>query len=159
MAVENRPDDHTLVMTHELAAPRTLVFDAWTKAEHLCQWFAPDNFTCDCDLDFKVGGALRIRMVGYGMDNTVRGVYREIVAPERLVLAMRFDDMPELEMIQTITFAERGQGTLLTMRQELPAWSQIPASYHEALKFRWRGASIGWGQTLQHLADFVAKRR
>ena len=159
MAAENRPDDHTLVMEHDFAAPRALVFDAWTKAEHLSQWFAPDNFTCDCDLDFRVGGALRIRLAGYGMDNTVRGVYREIVEPERLVLAMRFDDMPELEMIQTITFAEHGNGTRLTMRQEIPPWSEIPAPYHEALGFRWKGASIGWSQTLQHLADFVAKHR
>lgn len=159
MAAESRPDDRTLVMTREFAAPRALVFEAWTKAEHLSQWFAPDQFTCDCDLDFRVGGALRIRLVGFGMDHTVRGVYREIVAPEKLVMAMKFDDMPEFEMLQTITLVERGGTTVLTMRQEIPPWERIPAPHHEMLKMRWRGASMGWSQTLQHLADFVAKRR
>ncbi len=159
MADASRPDDRTLVMTREFAAPRTLVWEAWTKAEHLSQWFAPDNFTCDCDLDFRPGGALRIRLVGYGMDHTVRGTYREIVVPERIVLAMVFDDVPGLEMTQTVTFEERPGGTLLTMRQELPSWDLIPADRREVMQFRWRGASIGWSQTLQHLADFVARRR
>jgi hypothetical protein len=45
------------------------------------------------------------------------------------------------------------------MRQEIPAWDRIPAVHHETLKFRWRGASIGWGQTQQHLAELLAKRR
>jgi hypothetical protein len=31
--------------------------DPGTKPEHLAQWFAPDNFTCDCDVDFRLGGA------------------------------------------------------------------------------------------------------
>jgi uncharacterized protein YndB with AHSA1/START domain len=146
-------------MTREFAAPRALVFEAWTKAEHLAQWFAPDGFELDCDVDFRPGGKLRIRMIGFGMDNTAHGVYREIVVPERIVLAIEFEDVPGVEMMQTITFEARGDKTLLTMRQEFPEWDRIPASAHPVMRMRWEGSSIGWSQTLQHLADFVARPR
>jgi uncharacterized protein YndB with AHSA1/START domain len=151
-------DDTTIVITREFAAPRALVFEAWTKAEHLAKWFAPDNFTLDCDVDFRPGGALRLRMVGYGMDHTARGTYREIVQPERIVLVMGFDDVPGVEFVQTITFAEKAGGTLLTMRQEFPPWDRIPEAHRPAMRMRFAGSTPGWNQTLQHLADFVAQR-
>jgi uncharacterized protein YndB with AHSA1/START domain len=157
MASESRPNDTTLVVTRELAAPRALVFDAWTKAEHLVQWYPPDGFRLECDLDFRPGGALRLRMIGHGMDHTVRGVYREIVRPERIVLAMQFDDVPDLELAQTITFVERDGVTTLTLRMELPPWDTIPAAHQSIMRFRWDGADRGASQTLAHLDAFVRR--
>lgn len=146
----------TLVMTRELAAPRSLVFEAWTKAEHLDKWFGPKGFTASCVVDFRPGGVLRITLSGHGMVHTVSGVYREIVRPEKIVVGLRFEDLPAHEMLQTITFAERAGKTTITMRQDFPPWDQLGPAELELMRPRMRGAQEGWSQTLQHLAEFVA---
>jgi uncharacterized protein YndB with AHSA1/START domain len=160
-ATESRPTDTTLIMTREIAAPRATVFEVWTSAEHVKHWFAPDGFELDCDLDFRVGGLFRIRMIGHGMDHTARATYREIVRPERIVQTVTFDDTPGVEMTQTITFAERGaSSTTITMRQELVTpWASLTPEHRQMMRLRWDGSSIGWGQTLDHLETYVATRK
>ena len=151
MAAEN---DHTLVMTRDFAAPRTLVFDAFSTIEHLKHWYAPDGMELDGDVDFRAGGALRLRMIGHGLDVTARGTYREIVRPERIVMVMTFEDLAGVEMVQTVTFTG---ATTLTMRMELTPWDRIPAAHHEAMRMRWGGASIGWSQAMEHLAKYLTR--
>ncbi len=77
-----------LVIKRLFDAPRSLVFDAWTKPEHLEHWQgAPRGFTVTAhDVDLRPGGAFRICMRSpEGVDHWLQGVYREIVKPERLV--------------------------------------------------------------------------
>ena len=157
MAAESRPDDRTLVMTREFAAPRALVFEAFTTIEHLKHWYAPDGMELDGEVDFRVGGALRLRMVGFGLDVTARGVYRDIASPERIVMAMLFDDVAGVEILQTVTLLERAGTTTLTMRMELTPWDRIPAAHHEAIRMRWGGASVGWSQAMEHLTKYLTR--
>jgi len=81
-------------MTRVFDAPRALVFDAWTKPELLRRWLGVRAgwSMAVCEVDLKVGGAYRF--VWRGPDGTemgMRGVYREIVRPERLVATEVFD--------------------------------------------------------------------
>jgi uncharacterized protein YndB with AHSA1/START domain len=68
-------------------APRSLVFKAWTEPEHLVHWYGPRGFTLpSCKLDLRPGGSWRSCMLSpEGREYWVKGVYREILEPERLV--------------------------------------------------------------------------
>ena len=152
-------NDPTVRLAREYDAPRELVFEAWSKREHLEKWWGPDGFTAHWTLDFRAGGAFTMRLVGMGFDNTVRGTFREIVKPERIVQDMRFEDVPELEVVTTVTFEARGpKKTALTVTQEFVNWEELAAPKLDLMRPRWAGAPIGWGQTLDHLGAYVSSR-
>jgi uncharacterized protein YndB with AHSA1/START domain len=87
--------DREIVMTRALDAPRRLVFDAFTKPELVKQWLlGPPGWSMPiCEIDLRVGGVYRYvwRRDGDGSEMGMGGVYREIVAPERLVATEKFD--------------------------------------------------------------------
>jgi uncharacterized protein YndB with AHSA1/START domain len=54
-------DEDTIVMTRIFDAPRSRVFEAWTRAEHLARWFGPRGFhITDCECDPRAGGIVRL---------------------------------------------------------------------------------------------------
>ena len=111
------PTDREIVMTRVFAAPRRLVFDAWTKPELLTRWLgARDWSMVVCEIDLRVGGAYRF--VWRGPDGTemgMGGVYREIVRPERLVNTETFDDPWYAgEALDTLALTEQGGTTTAT---------------------------------------------
>ena len=87
MNVAARSVADELVLTRDIAAPRERVFAAWTDARAASRWWAPQDFTpLSCEMDVRPGGAWRRRMrAPDGTVITKWGVYREVVAPERLV--------------------------------------------------------------------------
>lgn len=110
------PAQPTIVMTRVFDAPRRLVFEAYTKPEHLKRWWGPRGYTLPvCDMDFRPGGAWRFVQRGPdGAEYGFRGVYREIVPPERLVYTFEFDGMPGHVSLETLTFDEHDGRTTLT---------------------------------------------
>jgi uncharacterized protein YndB with AHSA1/START domain len=111
------PSDREIVMTRVFDAPRHLVFEAWTKPEHLLRWFGPHSCPLvACEIDFCVGGAWRhILRNADGKELVMRGIYQEIRQPERLVPTESFDAYPG-ESINTMTFADENGKTKLTTR-------------------------------------------
>lgn len=114
-------EERTLVLSRLFDAPRALVFKAWSKAEHAARWFGPKDFTCpSCKIDFRVGGAYRacIRSAD-GKEYWMRGIYREIAEPERIVFTFAWEEEGERgrENTITVTFAEQGDQTRMTFRQ------------------------------------------
>jgi uncharacterized protein YndB with AHSA1/START domain len=110
--------DNEIVMTRVFDAPRRLVFDAWTKPELLQRWLGVRaGWTMPvCEIDLRVGGAYRfVWKKGGGPEMGLRGVYREIVAPERIVSTERFDDpwYPG-EGLNTLVLVEKDGRTTLT---------------------------------------------
>jgi len=112
------PSDREIAMTRVFNAPRRLVFDAWTKPELLKRWLGVrGGWTfAVCEVDLKVGGSYRF--VWRGPDGTemgMRGVYREIVRPERLVNTEKFDEpWYEGEAVDTMVLVERDGKTTCT---------------------------------------------
>src|SRR5690348_490411 len=90
------PSDREIAMTRVFDAPRTLVFDAHTKPELVKRWLlGPPGWTMPvCEIDLRVGGKYRWvwRSDSDGSTMGIGGVYREIVAHERLVATERFDE-------------------------------------------------------------------
>jgi uncharacterized protein YndB with AHSA1/START domain len=119
------PSDREIAMTRVFDAPRQLVFDAHTKPDLVRQWLlGPPGWSMPvCEMDVRVGGTYRWvwRHDTNGTEMGMGGVYREIVAPERLVTSERFDDAwyPG-EALNTLVLIEQGGRTTLTqtMRYE-----------------------------------------
>ena len=105
--------------TRRLRAPRALVWETCTRPEHLCRWLAgPEGWTMTvCEVDLRPGGGYRVVWrAPDGREAGLRGVYQEIVAPERLVSIERWDGCP-LATLHTVHLREVDGGTAL--RSEL----------------------------------------
>lgn len=112
------PSDLEIAMTRVFDAPRSMVFDAWTKPELIGRWlgvFGGWSFKV-CEVDLKVGGAYRYVWRGSnGQEMGMGGVYREIVKPERIVCTEKFDEHWYAgDATDTTTFEKRGGKTTVT---------------------------------------------
>jgi uncharacterized protein YndB with AHSA1/START domain len=110
------PSDREVVMARTFEAPRKLVWDAYTKPEHLRQWLlGPEGWTMPvCEVDLRPGGESHfVWRRSDGDDLEMRGVYREIVPPERLVNTEAWGgDWPETE--NTVQLSEENGATTVT---------------------------------------------
>ena len=114
--------DSQVVMTRVFAAPRQMVWDAFSKPELLKRWFGPRGWSLAvCEVDHRVDGGFRFVLRGPdGRDMGMRGTYRELAAPERSVHVESFDDWPG-ESTVTAVFAEQGGKTTMTVTVEYPS--------------------------------------
>ena len=87
-------DDRELRLRRSFAAPRELVFDAFTKPELLVRWYGARGWNLvGCDVDLRVGGAYRFVSRGPGGEEMAQGgVFREVEPPARLELTEVFDE-------------------------------------------------------------------
>lgn len=113
------PTDREIVMTRVFAAPRDLVFDAWTKPELLRRWLGVRNgwTFAVCEVDLRVGGTYRY--VWRGPDENemgMGGVFREIERPERVVSTEKFDEAwyPGEALDTLVLIEEEGTTTCTT---------------------------------------------
>ena len=153
-----------LVLERRFSAPRSLVYAAFTQAEHLRQWWGPRGWdVTHCTVDLRPGGKWHYCMKCmdqaqdgfYGMESWGLGVYDEIQAPVRLVYTDYFSDaagginteMPSSQT--TLTFEEVGGGTRVV--------SRIVYGTEEALKTvmdmgMLEGITQTWDRLGEHLA-------
>ena len=154
--------EREIVITRIFDAPRELVFKAWTDPKHLMHWWAPKGCTTPfCKVDLHPGGSFHycIRLPE-GRDIWGLGVYREIVAPERITYLDSFADAQgnpvpptrygmsashPAETLVTVTFKEHEGKTRLTLRHA------IPVSVEER-----KGTEQGWSDMLDRLAESLA---
>lgn len=110
--------DRELVITRAFDAPRTLVWETFTKAELVRQWLlGPPGWTMPvCEIDFRVGGHYRyVWRNESGIEMGMGGVHREIVVPERIVITEKFDhSWYPGEAVGTTTLVEQAGRTMLT---------------------------------------------
>lgn len=118
-----------LVISREFDAPRELVFEAWTEAGHLANWWGPTGSTVHVErLDLESGGVFHYLLTSpEGHEMWGKFVYREIVPPERLVYVSSFSDEDgntirapfsdtfPVQILNTLTFAESGGKTTVTL--------------------------------------------
>jgi uncharacterized protein YndB with AHSA1/START domain len=139
-----------LLITRDFAAPRCLVFAAWTEPRHLARWWGPQGFVnIAWQMDVRPGGTWFRRMrAPDGTLMTKRGVYHEVVPPERLVftyLNEYADGTRDRPTLVTVTFAEQGAGTRLTLRH----------TGFQSVELR-DGHEGGWSSCLERFADYLA---
>lgn len=144
---------HELVITKVIAAPRALVFSAWTDPVHIAAWWGPDGFTSKVVHWSAVAGT-PIRVEMHGPDGTVypmNGAFVEVAAPERFVFDSSALDAKGESMFDirtTITFSEEGAGTRLRLVARVVRMKPEGAPYLA-------GMEVGWTQSLGRLANCV----
>jgi uncharacterized protein YndB with AHSA1/START domain len=111
-----------LTISRVIDAPRPLVFKAWTDPGQIARWWGPKGYTTvDYEMDVRPGGAYRFRMRSpEGTDHRKRGVYHEIVAPERIVFTFAWEDPDGRlgpELLVTVTLDALDAKTRLTLHQ------------------------------------------
>ncbi len=166
VASSESPGSVPFVITRHLRAPRQLVWDAYTQAEHLLHWFGPKGVTMSHHaMDFRVGGTFHYCQALEG-GGALWGLwqFREILAPEKIVLMQYFSDAQgsvarnpwnalwPLRTLSTTTLTEQDGGTLLTIR-----WEPMDASPEEQTTFIAGHASMqpGWSSVLDRLDEYL----
>jgi uncharacterized protein YndB with AHSA1/START domain len=148
--------DREIVIERLLDAPRELVFEVFTTAEHLARWWGPTGFSVTTyAFDFRVGGVWRFVMHGPdGRDYQNRLVFDVIEPPARLLA--RHGGGEDLEAVHhelQISLEAEESRTRLSWRLVFPSIAQrdhVVREYH---------AVEGGQQTIQRLADYIAARR
>jgi uncharacterized protein YndB with AHSA1/START domain len=143
-----------LTLTRVFDAPRALVFDAWTDAKHMAQWWGPHHFTNPvCEIEARVGGRIAIHMrAPDGTTHVTQGEFVEFVRPEKLVFVNNARDLSGtllLEGATTILFAEEGKKTRMTLHTRVKG--HVPMA-----PMMLKGMEMGWSQSLERLATVVA---
>jgi len=140
-----------LQLVRDVAAPRELVWQAWTDPVHLAQWWGPHGYTSTVRAcEPRRGGALRIDM--HAADGTVypmAATFETVAPPDRLVLlgtALDERGRAVLEVRQTITFAAVGNRTRVTVHVQVVRAEPAADPMIE-------GMQSGWQQSLERLAD------
>lgn len=169
------------VITRRLAAPRALVFAAFTEGRHLQHWMGPKGFTMShCAVDLRPGGTFHYCLAAIAAPGAADAraadaqdlpsmwglwTFREIVPPERLVVVTQFSDAAgglarspfpgpwPLRTLSTTTFEETDGGTLVTLR-----WQALDATDEEERAFAAAFTSMtqGWSGTFEQLESYLA---
>ncbi len=160
-------DEPIYKIVRSFAAPRDLVWRAWTEADLLAQWFGPKGVaTTVKTLDLRPGGMLHSSMTNPdGSIMWARFDYREVDPPHRLSWVHGFSDEDAnrcpspfggpfpMEMLTTVVFEDRGDTTRITL-----TWQPLNATAEECAAFVASMGSfdMGWGGSFDQLDEFLA---
>ena len=162
-------ETYSLEFTQTVAAPREVVWRAWTDAERVKAWYKPDETwsTPAAEIDPRIGGRYRITLqprVGPAFQEV--GVFLEVHAPSLLVYTLRFEgthlqfagahlDSPTGETMETyatritLRFEDRSDGTTEVFATQAGYRSEQDRDRHRE----------GWPRFLASLAKYCAARR
>ncbi len=165
----NTTKKEELIITRIIKAPIQLVFDAFTKEEHLQHWWGPAGMKLEVvSLDVKPNGKFHYKMIGpdgnamYGIFN-----YKEINAPKKIVFTSAFADDKgniikapfdidfPLEIMNTWTLSENNGKTTLTLNgypfmgtdEQVKTFLALHSSMNE-----------GFGKTFDQLDTYIAAK-
>jgi len=166
---ESAGPGEVFVIEREFAAPRDLVFRAWTEPKMLEHWWGPKGCGARVlSFDLRLDGTAHFSMrTPDGKVMMGKWVFREIAPPERIVFVNSFADEKmqivrhpylanwPLEILTTVTFAEEHEKTKVIVH-----WVPICPTEAERVVFTKHHESMqkGWGGSLDELTDFLAKR-
>ena len=164
---DHAPAEPEFVITRDFHAPRELVWKAWTEPDRLMQWWGPKGFTMlACKLDLRPGGLFHYGMqAANGFEMWGKFVYREILAPERLVFVVSFSDKQggttrhfasatwPLEVLNTLTLTEHTGNTTVALKG-----GPINATEEERKTFAagFESMQKGFTGTFDQLAAYLA---
>ena len=148
-AVVELPNDLDVLITREFDAPIALVFDVYTKPEHVSKWFAPAGCEMkECSIDLRVGGKYhQVFVTGEGTRCSFRGTFLEVEPPTRTVATWVFDGRPHLDAVETMELHEAHGVTTLRIRSRY----RDRASRDEGVQ----GGFDGVESSFDHMEDLV----
>lgn len=162
MSTNNYPEPLTVLSDLEiqrvriLNAPRELVFQTYINPELIPQWWGPRGITTVVDkMDVRPGGEWRyIQKDPNGDEYAFRGVYREVVPPERLVTTFEFEPMPGQVIVDTTVFEDLGDQTRLVVTSLFDSKEALDGMLQSGME---GGASETWDRLEELLEAELAK--
>lgn len=153
------PSNEEILVKRTFDAPRDVVWQMWTKAEHLQHWWGPEGWTLPvCEMDFRPGGSWFYCMQEGtdGMRSCGKATYLEIEAPERIVYEDAFTDeegnpladMPLAHI--SIEFMEAGDKTTVLNKVRYPTKAERDAVLE-------MGVEAGIDQTWNRLDTYLVE--
>lgn len=148
-------ENREIRLSRKFDAPIELVFEAFSKPEHIEQWWGPKGFSTTTDkMNFEVGGEWIFTMHGpEGTDYPNHIIYTTIKRPEQLKYDHYGNQKKDVEphFKTTVNFEDSNKRTTLTMRMVFPS----PEAKAEAAE---RGAVEGGKQTLKRLEKYLKEK-
>ena len=149
--------DKVIVFKRTYQAPRSLVFEAFTKPEHVKNWWPPKPWTMPhCSIDLRPGGAWRYSFRSpEGQEHACDATYEAVEAPAKLVMTQAVPGpggKPFFTIRQTITFEEKDGATALTF--EVKVLEANPGSEPFL-----GGMEQGTNMTLDNLSEYLNRRQ
>lgn len=150
--------EREIVISRVFDAPVELLWTAWTDPKHISAWWGPRGFDAPpSSVDLRSGGQFRIDLNGPdGKVYPCKGTFREVIPHQKIVYDGPANEpagcgagIPPQATV-TITFADRGEQTELTIHTLL-----VSAEHRQAA--RAEGFIEGWQQSLNRLAEFIVK--
>jgi uncharacterized protein YndB with AHSA1/START domain len=145
--------DLDIRMTRQFRAPRALVFEAFTKCEHLARWWGPRRLTLEvCELDFRVGGAWRfVQRDTDGSLYPFHGEFLEIVPGEVITQTFIFEsDPPSSPMTDRMVLTEADGVTTMTITSRATSKDDLQAMIDAGME---DGAAEGYDRLEELLAE------
>lgn len=145
-----RASERELVVTRIINGPARLVFEAWTKPELMRKWWVPRSCGLEllsCETDVRVGGQYRLVFAMGGQEMACFGTYLEVTPHSRLVWTN--EEGGDAGQVSTATFEEKGDKTLLTVRELYPSKEALDAA-------RESGVEAGTLESFDQLDAFIA---
>ena len=153
--------EQAFVVERQFAAPRQLLFQVFTRPEHLKRWWAPQPYTLFvCTIDLRPGGIWHYCMRSpEGQEQCARSMYREIVPPAKLVYTTTFADkhanptggMPE--HLTTLTFTEEAGKTRVTAHIQFPDAAALKVAVERGML---HGMSMTWDYLVEYVQELQA---
>ncbi len=161
-SLSSRVGEQEFVVERHFTAPRTLMFQVFTRPEHLKRWWAPQPYTLAvCTIDLRPGGIWHYCMRSpEDQDHWARSVYSEIVLPEKLVYTSTFADehanpiegMPE--HLTTVIFMEEAGKTRVTARVQFSNAAALSVAVDMGML---QGMSMTWDYLIGYVQELQAK--
>jgi uncharacterized protein YndB with AHSA1/START domain len=148
------PSDVELVVTRTFNAPRKLIFEAWTNPKYLPQWMlGPEGWTMPvCEIDLRIGGSWHfVWRKSNGTEMEMRGTYREIKPPERLVSTESWGT-PWPDTLNTLVLTEEAGKTTMTLTILYPSKEARAAATQT-------GMTNGMATTFERLETYLASQK
>ena len=137
-----RKSEREMVITRTFNAPARLVFEAWTKAEHMRQWWVPKSSgitLLSCEMDVRTGGSYRFVFAAEPEPMAFFGRYLEVTPCSRLVWTN--DESGDAGQRSTLTLEEHGDTTRIRLHELYPSAEAL-----EAAKGAYDGMAESFGQ-------------
>ena len=154
--------EREIVMSRVFNAPRRLVWDCWTRPDLFARWFGARDWTVPaCEMDVRPGGRYRyvMRRADGSQEMVLRGEYRAVVPPERLVTTEEWEGFtepgwrPEDVTVTTAVLTEQAGRTLWTATMLYPSREVRDAALN--LQPAWKGAAEGYDRLAALLEEIT----
>jgi uncharacterized protein YndB with AHSA1/START domain len=146
------PGKQEIVITRTFDAPRDLLFRVYIDPESMPKWLGPERLAMTIHkMEVRPGGEWRYTHsepdgTAYGF----RGVYHDVVAPERIVSTFEFEGMPGHVSLDTAMFEEAGGKTTLTIKSVFQSVEDRDGMVQS-------GMESGMSESMDRLARLVEK--